>query len=393
MTESAPKYRRVLLKVSGEGLCAPGGQGIDGDELRTLAREICAAHDTGAQIAVVVGGGNIIRGAQLSRDEHIPQATADYMGMLGTVINALALKEALEKLDRPARVMTALDLSSVAEPFIRGRAMRHLEKERVVIFAAGTGNPFFTTDSAAALRAIGMMGGEYVIDALVLATTDGKELVKEAAAEGLASLGDPRTAPYLIALLGRGVDSPLHAHAWDGLLRLGSAVHGELARTMASPLHRARREAALLLARQGRPDALGVMIDMLRTDPADRVLEREITILSCIDLSAASGPGEEWARWWGDVLHDDATAWFAAALERRGVEAPATQVLRGAPSLDGALFLLDVMERPEEFLVERARRELERMLEREVGTLPGGLVERAVWLSGMREELAESWDS
>ncbi len=246
---------------------------------------------------------------------------------------------------------------------------------------------------AAALRAIGMMGGEYVIDALVLATTDGKELVKEAAAEGLASLGDPRTAPYLIALLGRGVDSPLHAHAWDGLLRLGSAVHGELARTMASPLHRARREAALLLARQGRPDALGVMIDMLRTDPADRVLEREITILSCIDLSAASGPGEEWARWWGDVLHDDATAWFAAALERRGVEAPATQVLRGAPSLDGALFLLDVMERPEEFLVERARRELERMLEREVGTLPGGLVERAVWLSGMREELAESWDS
>ena len=154
MTESAPKYRRVLLKVSGEGLCAPGGQGIDGDELRTLAREICAAHDTGAQIAVVVGGGNIIRGAQLSRDEHIPQATADYMGMLGTVINALALKEALEKLDRPARVMTALDLSSVAEPVIRGRAMRHLEKERVVIFAAGTGNPFFTTDSAAALRAI-----------------------------------------------------------------------------------------------------------------------------------------------------------------------------------------------------------------------------------------------
>lgn len=149
-----PRYKRVLLKVSGEGFCKPGGFGIDGQELEAMAREIQAAAQLGAQIAVTVGGGNIIRGAKLAREGRIAQATADYMGMLGTVINALALKEMLEKLSQPARVLTAINLSAVAEPFIRGRALRHLEKGRVVIFAAGTGNPFFTTDTAAALRAV-----------------------------------------------------------------------------------------------------------------------------------------------------------------------------------------------------------------------------------------------
>jgi len=151
---SEPKYHRVLLKISGEGFCAPSGKGIDGDELETLAREILAATKIGTQIAVVVGGGNIIRGARLAKEGRIPQATADYMGMLGTVINALALKEMLEKLGQQARVLTAINLTAVAEPFIRGKAIRHLEKGRVVIFAAGTGNPFFTTDTAAALRAV-----------------------------------------------------------------------------------------------------------------------------------------------------------------------------------------------------------------------------------------------
>jgi uridylate kinase len=149
-----PRYKRVLLKVSGEGFCKPGGFGIDGQELEAMAREIQAAARLGAQIAVTVGGGNIIRGASLAKEGRIAQATADYMGMLGTVINALALKEMLEKLGQPARVLTAINLSAVAEPFIRGRAIRHLEKGRVVIFAAGTGNPFFTTDTAAALRAV-----------------------------------------------------------------------------------------------------------------------------------------------------------------------------------------------------------------------------------------------
>jgi len=146
-------YGRVCLKLSGEAFCAPGGFGIDPDELRVIAEEIEAAAKTGAQLAVVVGGGNIIRGAALAKSGMVAQATADYMGMLGTVCNGLALKEALERVGLQARCMTAIDIPAVAEPFIRGRALRHLEKGRVVILAAGTGNPFFTTDSCAALRA------------------------------------------------------------------------------------------------------------------------------------------------------------------------------------------------------------------------------------------------
>jgi len=148
-----PKFKRVLLKLSGESLCKKGGFGIDGEPLIHIAREVAEAAKQGVQIAVVVGGGNIIRGADLAKAGHIPQAVADQMGMLGTVMNGLALKEALEQLDQPARVMSALMVSSVAEPFIRARADRHLEKNRVVIFVAGTGNPFCTTDSAASLRA------------------------------------------------------------------------------------------------------------------------------------------------------------------------------------------------------------------------------------------------
>ena len=152
-TEVGAHYNRVLLKISGEAFCAPQGFGIDGKELDLIANEIAAAHALGAQLAVVVGGGNIIRGVQLARQGHINQATADYMGMLGTAINGLALKERLDQIGHPARVLSALNLTSVAENFIRGRAIRHLEKGRIVIFVSGTGNPFFTTDTAAALRA------------------------------------------------------------------------------------------------------------------------------------------------------------------------------------------------------------------------------------------------
>ncbi len=152
-TASKPGYGRVCLKLSGEAFCAPDGFGIDPDELKHIAGEVAQAAETGVQLAVVVGGGNIIRGATLSESGMVAQATADYMGMLGTVCNGLALKEALEREGLRARCMTAIDIPAVAEPFIRGRAIRHLQKGRVVILAAGTGNPFFTTDSCAALRA------------------------------------------------------------------------------------------------------------------------------------------------------------------------------------------------------------------------------------------------
>jgi uridylate kinase len=147
-----PAYRRVLLKISGEALMGGQSFGLDGDVVAGIAGEIAEVHGLGVQLAIVVGGGNIIRGVAAS-DRGIDRVTGDNMGMLATVINALALQDALEKKNVPTRVQTAIEIRAVAEPVIRRRAIRHLEKGRVVIFAAGTGNPFFTTDSAAALRA------------------------------------------------------------------------------------------------------------------------------------------------------------------------------------------------------------------------------------------------
>ena len=148
-----PVYKRVLLKISGEGFCPEGDFGIEATELESIARELAGVAQMGVQLAVVVGGGNFIRGATFAESGHIPRATADYMGMLATVLNAVALQETMEKVGQPTRVMSAINIQSVAEPFIRRRAVRHLEKNRVVILAAGTGNPFFTTDTCAALRA------------------------------------------------------------------------------------------------------------------------------------------------------------------------------------------------------------------------------------------------
>lgn len=146
-------YRRVLLKISGEALMGEQNYGIDVDVARMVAEELKAVHALGVQVAVVVGGGNIFRGVSKSAG-NMDRAAADYIGMLATVMNGVVLQDALEKLEVQTRVMSAIDIPQLAEPFIRRRAVRHLEKSRIVIFAAGTGNPYFTTDSAAALRAL-----------------------------------------------------------------------------------------------------------------------------------------------------------------------------------------------------------------------------------------------
>ncbi len=147
------KYKRVLLKISGEGLLGEQEYGIDQRAVQMIANEIKIAHDAGAQIAVVVGGGNIFRGMKNSAKYGMDQASGDYVGMLATVMNAIALQSALRTLNVSCRVQSAIDMNKIAEPYVRFKAIRHLEKSRVVIFAAGTGNPFFTTDTAAALRA------------------------------------------------------------------------------------------------------------------------------------------------------------------------------------------------------------------------------------------------
>jgi uridylate kinase len=176
-------YTRALLKLSGEALGGEKGSGLDFHKVEAFAAEIKAVHSLGVHLALVVGGGNIIRGATASR-EGIDRVSADYMGMLATVINALALQDVLEKIGVDTRVMTAIRMESLAEPYIRRRAIRHLEKGRLIIFAAGTGNPFFSTDTAGVLRAL-------EIDAQVI--------LKATNVDGIYT-GDPRTDPEAIFL-------------------------------------------------------------------------------------------------------------------------------------------------------------------------------------------------
>jgi len=158
-----PQYSRILLKLSGEVLGGEGGFGISPEAVQAMAEQICEVRELGVQIVVVIGGGNIYRGLGAA-ERGIERATGDYMGMLATIINSLALQDALEKLGAPTRVQSAIAMSQIAEPFIRRRAVRHLEKGRVVIFGGGTGNPYFSTDTAAALRA-NEIGAEVVLKA------------------------------------------------------------------------------------------------------------------------------------------------------------------------------------------------------------------------------------
>lgn len=148
------RYQRVLLKISGEALGGKAGFGLEKETLDYIAQEILAVHHLGVQVCAVVGGGNFIRGSAFSMKGGIDRTVADHMGMMGTIMNGLALQAALEAAGLPTRVQSALTVSEVAEPFIRRRAVRHMEKNRVVVFAAGTGNPYFTTDTAAVLRAL-----------------------------------------------------------------------------------------------------------------------------------------------------------------------------------------------------------------------------------------------
>ena len=186
MSEPPARWSRVLLKVSGEAFAGDAGYGIDGGVVQRIARDVVEVRaDTGIEIAIVVGGGNIWRG-MTGAGAGMDRAQADYMGMLATVINALALQDVLEQQGQPTRVMSAIQMAQVAEPYIRRRAIRHLEKGRVVIFAAGTGNPYFTTDTTAALRAV-----EIEAQVLLKGTHSGTD--------GIYT-DDPRTNPDAVKL-------------------------------------------------------------------------------------------------------------------------------------------------------------------------------------------------
>ncbi len=213
---AVPAFRRVLLKLSGEALMGGHDYGIDPKRVDAIAREIVEVQTEGLELAIVVGGGNIYRGLAASADG-MDRATADYAGMLATVLNALALQDALERAGADTRVLSALEVSEVAEPYIRRRAMRHLEKGRVVIFAAGTGNPFFTTDTAAALRAL-----EIGAEALLMGKSGTRGVYD----------GDPRSDPaatFLPALT--------HLEAIERGLRVMDTTALSLCRENALPIH------------------------------------------------------------------------------------------------------------------------------------------------------------
>ncbi len=181
-----PAYRRIVLKLSGEALAGEQGYGIDPDVLARIGAEIRGVAELGVQTAIVIGGGNIFRGIAASAGG-MDRATADYMGMLATVINALALQDALEKVGLQTRVLSAIEMRAMAEPYIRRRAIRHLEKGRIVIFAAGTGNPFFTTDTAGALRAV-EIGADVIMKATKVDGIYSADPKKHATAERLAKI-------------------------------------------------------------------------------------------------------------------------------------------------------------------------------------------------------------
>lgn len=164
--QKANKYNRILLKLSGESMAEPGGFGIAPAQARNIAELVKSVWETGVDVAIVIGAGNIWRGAT-GENTGMDRATADYMGMLATVVNSLALMDALEQLDVTTRVMTAIEMRTIAEPYIRRRAIRHLEKGRVVIFGGGTGNPYFSTDTAAALRATEIDAGWHIHGKLI----------------------------------------------------------------------------------------------------------------------------------------------------------------------------------------------------------------------------------
>ena len=236
---SSPAFSRVLLKLSGEALMGERSYGQDPDRIAAIARAVQEVQQTGVEIAIVVGGGNILRGTQEAA-RGMDRATADYAGMLATVLNALTVQDALEKLGVFTRVMSAIDVSEVAEPYIRRRAMRHLEKGRVVIFAAGTGNPYFTTDTAAALRAL-----EIAAQAILMGK-NGVEGVLDA---------DPRTNPEA-----RLIPQLTHIEAIERGLKVMDTTALSLCMDNGLPLYVFNLDDEHNIARIARGERLGTII-------------------------------------------------------------------------------------------------------------------------------------
>jgi HEAT repeat protein len=239
----------------------------------------------------------------------------------------------------------------------------------------------------AALQAIGKLGGEFVLEALALAASDPDVQVRVAAAKGLAELADPSSIQLFIAMLAEGRDGAVFEPVHAALMKLGKTAWPDLMRVAHTPGHRARREAAFLLSEQAVPEAASALMTMLTTTPNDAGLANELAVLTCVDFRGQPDPPTSWWNWWDGVVHDDSLAWFLGALERAGIAPPEREAFAGGGTPQGRQFLCAVMSRQEPHLVERARRELSRLVGRDLGEIPPRGSARDAWLVTLRESL------
>ena len=245
---------------------------------------------------------------------------------------------------------------------------------------------------AAALQSVGKLGGEYVLEALVLGVADSDLEIRRGAAQGLAELADPQSAPLLISLLRRDREDEVYEAALAGLKKLGMVARPDLLRVVQSPAHHARLDAAILLSQLGVAEVVPSMLDLLESEPTDATLGFELATLSCVDLRGADDPAGAWREWYDEVTHTDAQLWLFAAMERRGRSAPLSREFVPPGTRDAALFLLEAMSAEEDYLAARGRRELARMLGRDLGEAPSLSQERAAWLSTLRDSVLRQFD-
>ena len=282
-----------------------------------------------------------------------------------------------------------------SEPVVETAAVLSLGEGRVedsrteLLLRARMASPMVR---AAALRSVGKLGGEYVLEALVLGVADSDLEVKRGAAQGLAELADPQSAPLLISLLRRDREEEVYEAARAGLKKLGMVAEPDLLRVVQSPAHHARLDAAILLSQLGVAEVVPAMLDLLESEPTDPTLGFELATLSCVDLRGADDPAGAWREWYDEVTHTEAQLWLFAAMERRGRSAPLSREFVPPGTRDAALFLLEAMGTEEDYLAERGRRELARMLERDLGEAPSLSQERAAWLSTLRDSVLHQFD-
>jgi HEAT repeat protein len=241
----------------------------------------------------------------------------------------------------------------------------------------------------AALLAVGKLRGEYVLDALLLALSEGDPELREAAVHGMVELQDPASAPFLVSLLADPSSPQLTEAARAGLLRLRERAWPELRRALVSSTPPGKLEAALVLAEQCAPEAVPILLGALTANPRDVRVGAELALLTCVDFRAQQDPAANWWDWWDGVVHDNAGSWLRAALERLQLHPPGAEALAGRGTKEGRAFVLSLLARPEPWLVERARRELARMLAIEVEPLPPPGAARDAWVARLAVEVEQ----